>query len=69
MTTAIIIDPALTTDAGHNFGAALRIRAELQKLGVEVVCFSSVLADAAVRKHTEPVLPEKGLWWRSEPAK
>lgn len=66
MTTALIIDPGLTAAHGHNYGALLRIGAELSKLDVRHTCLASVQADAVVRKHAAPVLPKKGLWWRQQ---
>jgi glycosyltransferase involved in cell wall biosynthesis len=66
MTTALIIDPGLAAVQGHNFGALLRISAELSRLDVEHACLVSIEADATVRKHGAPVLPKKGLWWRSQ---
>jgi glycosyltransferase involved in cell wall biosynthesis len=64
VTTASIVDPGLAGTHGHNYSALLRLKAELSKLGIEHDCFASVQADAAVREHAMPVLPQKGLWWR-----
>lgn len=64
MTTALIIDPGLAVIQGHNYGAFLRISAELSRLDVKHACLASSQADAAVREHGAPVLPQKGLWWR-----
>lgn len=66
MTTALIIDPGLAVVQGHNYGAMLRISAELSRLDVRHSCLGSIQADAAVRKHGMPVLPQKGLWWRRQ---
>ncbi|MBS0220805.1 MAG: glycosyltransferase [Proteobacteria bacterium] len=62
---AVVIDPALLMEDGHNYSAMLRVKAELEKLGVEHACLASLTADAAVRSIAAPVLPTKGLWWRS----
>jgi glycosyltransferase involved in cell wall biosynthesis len=64
-TTALVIDPGLHMEGGHNYPALLRLKAELSKLNVEHACLGSMLADKAVRKLAAPVLPARGLWWRS----
>jgi glycosyltransferase involved in cell wall biosynthesis len=65
-TTALIIDPGLLMAGGHAYSALLRVKAELSKLSVEHTCLASMTtADATVRKLATPVLPAKGLWWRS----
>jgi hypothetical protein len=66
MTTALIIDPGLAVVQGHNYGALLRISAELSRIRVKYTCLASIQADATVRKHGAPVLPTKGLWWRRQ---
>jgi glycosyltransferase involved in cell wall biosynthesis len=63
-TTAVIIDPALAMEGGHNYSAHLRIETELAKLDIEHTSFASITADAAVRASAAPILPSKGLWWR-----
>lgn len=63
---AVVIDPALLMEDGHNYSAMLRVKAELAKLGVEHACLASLTADAVVRGVAAPVLPTKGLWWRSD---
>jgi glycosyltransferase involved in cell wall biosynthesis len=62
---AVVIDPALLMEGGHNYSALLRLKAELSKLDVDHTCLASLTADAAIRKLAAPVLPTKGLWWRS----
>jgi glycosyltransferase involved in cell wall biosynthesis len=65
-TRALVIDPSLLIAGGHAYSALLRVKAELSKLNVEHTCLASMTAtDAAVRKLAAPVLPTKGLWWRS----
>lgn len=64
-TTAVIIDPALVMEGGHNYSALLRLKAELSKLSVEHACLASITADASVRELAAAALPTKGLWWRS----
>jgi glycosyltransferase involved in cell wall biosynthesis len=64
-TTALVIDPALLMEGGHNYSALLRVKGDLSKLGVEHTSFASVTADPVVRQLAAPVLPTKGLWWRS----
>lgn len=66
MATALIIDPGLLREQGHNFGALLRLKAELSKLGVNCAGLASIQADAVVRSEAKPALPTKGLWWRSQ---
>lgn len=62
---AVVIDPALIMEGGHNYSALLRLKAELSKLDVDHTCLASLTADTAIRKLAAPVLPTKGLWWRS----
>jgi glycosyltransferase involved in cell wall biosynthesis len=64
-TTAVIVDPALVMEGGHNYSALLRLKAELSKLSVEHACLASITADASVRELAAAALPTKGLWWRS----
>src|SRR5262249_38616829 len=66
MVTALIIDPGLFLEQGHNYSALLRLKAELSKLGVACACLASIHADAVVRSEAVPALPTKGLWWRSQ---
>lgn len=64
-TMAVVIDPGLLMESGHSYSALLRLKAELSKLDVEHTCLASLTADATVRQLAAPVLPNKGLWWRS----
>lgn len=42
---ALIIDPALRSKGGHHYTAALRLQAELSKLGIGAPCLGSAFAD------------------------
>src|SRR5262245_65113380 len=58
-TTALVIDPALLMESGHNYSTLLRLKADLSKFGVQHTSFASVTADPVVRKVAAPVLPTR----------